>query len=312
MLAVTDSTSTETHDIHPDTRLGAVHYTVADLGRQSAFYQERLGFRMHWRQAHSAGLGAGGEDLVVLTQVPGARPVPGTTGLYHTAFLLPTRLALAKAIERIAQTRTPVQGGSNHGTHLALYLADPEGNGIELAWDFPREVWAPLVALLRRNAIEALSQMRAPLDVRGLLDEAGRHPGKWPGLPAGTRVGHGHLQVTSLVSTSDFYHGLLGFEAMFNMPQMGAAFFAAGGCHHHIGANTWAGAGLPPAPAHASGLDEFTILLPGQSELDSPVERLKRAGVQLEAGATGILLRDPSQIGVRLAVDGASRTQTLS
>lgn len=288
-------------EIHPATRLGPVHYTVADLERQLSFYQERLGFHLNWREGHAAGLGAGGQDLLKLTAVPGARRVRGTAGLYHTAFLFPTRLALAQAILNIAQTRTPVEGGSNHGTHLALYLPDAEGNGIELAWDFPREVWEPLVAKMRTgNMQELMHVMRQPLDIDGLLEEAQRATTPWAGLPAGTSVGHVHLHVADLDATARFYHTVLGFEMIFKVPEMAAAFFGAGGYHHHIGTNLWNGPNVPPAPAEATGLRYFTVVLPNQDELNRALKRIQQAGFTQEPFEGGWLVRDPAHIGLHL------------
>jgi catechol 2,3-dioxygenase len=284
-----------------------VHYTVADLERQVSFYQERLGFKLHWREGDSAGLGAGDHDLLRLTEVRGARPVRGATGLYHTAFLFPTRLSLAQVIANIAETRTPIQGGSNHGTHLALYLPDAEGNGIELAWDFPREVWEPLVAKMRQGRLQELMRtMRQPLDIEALLAEAQGAPTAWTGLPVGSRVGHVHLHVADLEATARFYHDVLGFETVFSLPEMGAAFFSAGGYHHHIGTNIWNGAGARPAPAEATGLRYFTIVLPDQDELERALRRIQQAGLSQESSADGVLIRDPAQIGIRLVADSAS------
>jgi catechol 2,3-dioxygenase len=287
--------------------MGPVHYTVADLSRQVSFYQERLGFKLHWREGNSAGLGGGGPDLLRLTEMPTARPARFAAGLYHTAFLYPTRLALAQVIYNIAVTRTRIEGGSNHGTHLALYLDDAEGNGIELAWDFPREVWAPLVDKMRQGRMEELmAVMRQPLDYDALLDEAENSSSAWEGLPPDAQVGHVHLHVADLAASERFYHGLLGFETMMLVPQMQAAFFGAGGYHHHLGANLWRGAGVPPAPADATGLRWFTLLLPSQAELDRVLARLTGAGLSPEQTPDGLLVRDPAGIGVRLAVDGAA------
>lgn len=304
---MTDTSSSLAPTLHPATRMGPVHYTVADLGRQVAFYQERLGFKLHWREGVSAGLGGGGADLLRLTEVPGARRVRGTAGLYHTAFLYPTRLALAQVIDHIAQTRTPVEGGSNHGTHLALYLPDAEGNGIELAWDFPPEVWRPLVDKMRAGNLDELMQtMRQPLDVNGLLAEARRAATPWTGLPPEATVGHVHLHVADLAATARFYHTVLGFETIFNLPEMAAAFFSAGGYHHHLGTNLWNGPGAPPAPPEATGLRHFTVIVPTAAELDQVLSRVRQAGLTLMADQDGYLVRDPAQITVRLMADPAS------
>jgi catechol 2,3-dioxygenase len=228
--------------------------------------------------------------------------VRGTAGLYHTAFLFPARLALAQVILNIAQTRTPVEGGSNHGTHLALYLPDAEGNGIELAWDFPREVWEPLVEKMRRgNMHELMHVMRQPLDIEGLLAEAQRAATPWAGLPAGTTVGHVHLHVAGLDATAQFYRNVLGFEMIFKLPEMAAAFFSAGGYHHHIGTNLWNGPNVPPASAEATGLRYFTIVLPNPDELNRAILRLEQAGLPHESSANGLFVRDPAGIGVQLA-----------
>jgi catechol 2,3-dioxygenase len=129
--------------IPTSTKPGHVHYTVADLARQISFYRDILGFRLHWQHEDSAGLGAGGEDLLLLTQVCGARQVRGMTGLYHTAFLVPTQMELAQLLRRIAETHTPIEGMSNHGTHHATYLPDAEGNGVEDALAaLVERVWA--------------------------------------------------------------------------------------------------------------------------------------------------------------------------
>jgi catechol 2,3-dioxygenase len=306
MTTVPETNIATVSEIHPATRLGPVHYTVADLGRQLNFYQERLGFKLHWREGRSAGLGGGSADLLRLTEVPGARPVRGTTGLYHTAFLYPTRLALAQVILNVAATRTPIEGGSNHGTHLALYLSDAEGNGIELAWDFPREVWAPLVDKMRQgNLPELMRTMRQPLDLKALLAEAQGASTPRTGVPAGAQVGHVHLRVADLAATARFYHGVLGFETLFNLREMGAAFFSAGGYHHHIGTNIWDGAGLPPAPANATGLRGFTIILPSQGEFDRALAAVEGAGVSPELDGDGVWLHDPAGIGLRLRYDEA-------
>ena len=229
-----------------------------------------------------------------------------TTGLYHTAFLLPTRLTLAQVLLDIAQPRTPIEGGANHGTHLAVYLPDAEGNGIEMTWDFPQDVWQPIVDVMRRGDLAQIdSVIRQPLDFEGLLSEAQMAAAPWTGLPAASQVGHVHLRVADLDATARFYHDGLGFETLFNLPEMGAAFFSAGGYHHHLGTNIWNSAGRPSAPAEATGLRDFTIILPDQAELGRVLERLERAGRAYERSASGVRLHDPAQIGVRLVVEGS-------
>ncbi|MFO7264584.1 MAG: VOC family protein [Limnochordales bacterium] len=284
--------------IHPATYMGPVHYTVNDLDRQVAFYRDILGFRVLRQEGRTAVLGAPDRELVRLTEVPGAPRPRGTTGLYHTAFLLPTRWDLAHLIYRIAATRTPIHGHSNHGTHLAFYLPDAEGNGIELAWDFPKEQWP-----MRNGRMRFEDLPREGIDIPELMKELERDPRPWPGLPAGTVVGHVHLHVSDLDTARRFYHELLGFDVTMDDRRFGAVFVSAGGYHHHIGMNIWKGVGAPPPPEGAAGLRWFTVVLPSAEELARLLDRLRAAGVEpLEDGDGGVLVYDPSRNGVRLVV----------
>ncbi|MBX3064807.1 MAG: VOC family protein [Anaerolineae bacterium] len=291
--------------INCTTRLGHVHYTVANLDRQIAFYRDILGFKLHWRNDASAGLGAGGkEDLLRFTELANARRTRGTTGLYHTAFLVPTRWDLAQLLKRIAETRTRIQGMSNHGTHHAIYLPDAEGNGIELAWDFPQDQWPKSFEEMLQN-----NRGLAPEEVFSSLDD---RSAEWEGLDPATKVGHVHLHVSQLPPTKRFYYDILGFELPFDtkgvaptsrMAQQfteSAIFFAAGSYHHHIGTNVWQGVGAPPPPADATGLRYFTIVVPNKTELDRLIERTKEAGIAVEQTADGMLVRDPAQNGMVL------------
>lgn len=301
MTLSTQSAITEAPVIHPATRLGHVHYTVADLDRQIAFYRDILGFKLHWREDNSAGMGAGKEDLLRLTQVDSTREVQGTTGLYHTAFLVPTRLELAQLLRSIAITRTPIQGMSDHGTHHAIYLPDAEGNGIELAWDRPKEMWPKTMEEMLRN-----NRGLSPDTVFSVLTE---DDAEWGGLDAGTTVGHVHLHVSSLKPTNHFYHEVLGFGLPFDMTNAPrqfadtAIFFSAGGYHHHIGTNIWQGEGAPPPPQNATGLRYFTAVLPDADELERVRARLNEANVPAEQTENGLLIRDPAQNGLLLAVE---------
>lgn len=276
------------------TRLGHVHYTAANLDRQIGFYRDVLGFRLHWREGGSAGLGAGGEDLLRLTERSDARRTRGTTGLYHTAFLVPTRWDLAQLLKSIALTGTPIEGMTNHGTHLAIYLPDAEGNGIELAWDFPQDQWPKTFEAMMRN-----NRALSPQQVFSALEEG---PEMWEGLAEATRVGHVHLHVAHLGPTEHFYRGVLGFDSPFEIPGGSATFFSAGGYHHHIGTNLWQGEGAPPPPADATGLRYFTVVLPGSTELERVRARVAQAGLSVEAVDGGHLVRDPASNGVLLTL----------
>jgi catechol 2,3-dioxygenase len=278
--------------IPPATRMGAVHLTVASLAVQVAFYRDVLSFQEHWREGATVGLGAGGEDLLRLTELSGAQRVRGATGLYHTAFLLPRRVDLAHLLQRIAETESPIQGLTDHGTHQAIYLPDAEGNGIELAWDYPDKSQWP-------RTMHEMMQRNRGLYPEEIFSALAEDPTPWQGLPLGTTIGHVHLQVADIPTTRTFYHGLLGFNVTFEYgPQ--AMFFAAGDYHHHLGGNTWAGEGAPPPPPGAQGLRHFTIVLPDAAALDDLTVRIETAGVEMTETDEGLLLRDPSQNGVIL------------
>ena len=285
--------SVDTHQtIHPATRLGRVHYTTADLDRQIAFYQDILGFKLHWREGSAAGLGGGGEDLLRLTELPNARRTRGTTGLYHTAFLVPTKWELAQLLRQIAVTQTRIQGMVDHHTHLAIYLPDAEGNGIELAWDRAREEWPAMEDMIRLG--------NAPLEPEELFAEIERDPREWTGLDPDSKVGHVHLHVSELPASKRFYHDVLGFDITIDIESFGATFFSAGGYHHHIGGNVWRGVGAPPPLPDAVGLRYLTVVLPDAAELKRVVGWVEAAGIAIEQTEQGILVRDPSQNGVLL------------
>lgn len=298
MTTASQETEITTPVIHPATRLGHVHYTVADADRQIAFYRDILGFKLHWREGGSAVLGSGKHELLRLTQQPNARRVSRTTGLYHTAFLVPTRWDLAQMLRSIAETRTPIQGMSNHGTHYAVYLPDAEGNGIELAWDFPKEQWP-------KNFDEMLRNNRG-LDPQDVFSALAENDAPWQGIDPDTQVGHVHLHVSYLDATDHFYREILGFQPPFDLTNAPreftetAAFFSAGGYHHHIGTNIWQGEGAPPPPPDATGLRYFTIILPDQSALDEVVARVRQADITTEPFENGVLFHDPSHNGILL------------
>ncbi len=279
--------------IHPDTRLGSVHLTVTDLDRSLDFYREQLGFQLHQREGDTAYLGAGEADLLILNQRPHARQVSGTTGLYHFAVLVPNRPALAQSLQRIVDTRTPVQGFADHGVSEAIYLPDPDGHGIEIYRDRPRAEWP-----VQNGQLQMVTD---PLDVEGLLAEVAGQPAPEGGLSPETVLGHIHLHVAHIGPAEAFYRDLLGFELMQRYGPT-ASFLAAGGYHHHVGINTWAGAGAPPPPEDAVGLRWFTIYLPDETELNKVTARLREAGSTPEERTEGLFLRDSSQNGLVLTV----------
>jgi catechol 2,3-dioxygenase len=282
-------------EISPLTTVGAVELTVADLGRSLAYYGDAVGLDVVEEADGGARLGAGGNELIVLAEEPGAAPAHGHTGLYHLALLLPERCDLATWLAHVVRDRVPLVGLSDHFVSEAIYLSDPDGHGIEVYWDRPREVWEGQVGA-------RMTTMR--LDVDGLLGELD-DPASAPfdGLPPGTAMGHVHLKVSAIAETVAFYRDVLGFGLM---AQLGAqaAFLAAGGYHHHLGANTWESAGATPPPPGSAALRHATIVLPDAGERNRVLGRVERAGhpVDERAGAGAPLVRDPSGNALVLAL----------
>jgi catechol 2,3-dioxygenase len=270
------------------TRLGAVELQVTNLDRSLDFYTRVIGLTLRERDDRVAALGAGGEDLVTLHADPAARPAHGS-GLYHYALLFPSREELAHAARRLAESATPIDGASDHGTHEAIYLPDPDGIGIELAADRPREQWPDL----HSGALFAAGPQ--PLDLGALFATIGEEPTRRLADRALT-MGHVHLHVGDLDAASRFYVDGLGFELMMGMPT--ARFVSAGGYHHHVAYNVWRGPGAPAAPAGAVGLRHWTLLTAGVDEQAAVRERLSALGVALEERVDGTLARDPFGIAV--------------
>ncbi len=251
------------------THIDAVHLTIADLDRSVRFYEDRVGARVHRREDAMAALGTGGREWLVLHESSSAPRVRGTTGLYHFAILVPSRPDLARVFRHLVETQTPLQGLSDHVVSEAIYLADPDGNGIEIYRDRPRAEW-----LFVNGALQMGSE---PLDVEGLVAEPGSSA-PWDGLPDNTRVGHVHLHVSRLAEAERFYGEALGFDLVQRYAGT-AAFLSAGGYHHHVGINTWVGAGAPPPPPGAVGLDHVVIAVPTEAALAGVSRSLAAAGV---------------------------------
>jgi catechol 2,3-dioxygenase len=278
-----------------DTSLGAVSLTVADLAGVSQFYEQVVGLAVLERDSDVVRLGpAGGEVLVELVGRADAAPrVRRSSGLFHLAILFPERVELARALRRVVGAGWGLSGASDHLVSEALYLSDPEGNGIELYRDRPRDEW--------RRAPDGgeLAMATLPLDLDDLVAELPEGDEEDAGAPAGTRIGHVHLQVSDLAPVERFYKQLLGFEVTVRS-YPGALFMAAGGYHHHVGANTWQSAGGPPADPAARGLRCFTIVVPG-GEHARVAQRAADAGFEVEGQPDGsVLVCDPFRIGVLL------------
>lgn len=289
--------------IHPGTRIGTVSLKVSNLENQLAFYQQALGFQLHWREGNKAGLGAGGADVLHLTEEPDLKRYRGTTGLYHFAVLFPNRRELARALARLIALKYP-NYPTDHIMTKTTYLDDLEGNGIELYAESPEDgTWSLANGeYLTRRTDGSLSNGREPLDVESLLTHLEEDDRLDVSIPPETRMGHIHLHVRNIDEAVDFYHGILGFDVMGVARAFRMAFVSAGGYHHHIGLNTWQGEGAPPPPVDAAGLRHFAVELPDQTALDEVIARVEKAGVPANQTEDGLLLYDPSQNGVILTV----------
>lgn len=283
-----------TRSIHPDTDLGTVYLKVTELDRSIKFYEEIIGLKLISREGATARMGAGGAAaLLQLEQLSeGAVPAPRRrTGLYHFAILVPTREALGLAVRNFLQRRVPV-GQGDHLVSEAIYLSDPDDNGIEVYADRPRDTWS-------YTPTGEVAMATDPVDIEGLLALAGDKP--WTGLPAGTVMGHVHLHVRDLQEAKRFYVDALGFDIVANYGGQ-ALFVSAGGYHHHVGLNTWAGVGAPPPPSNAPGLIFFTVRLPDAAELARILAALGEQGIPTEQYEDGYLVADPSSNRVLLTV----------
>ena len=289
MTSKTETTSTNRATLPDALTLGPVHLTVTDLDRSIPFYATAVGLTLIDRtEDGEATMGAGGEPVVVLHELPGAREAGRHAGLYHVALLYPTREELAHATGRLAVTRTPIQGASDHGTHEAIYLPDPDGNGLELAADRPRDQWPELTAY---------NIGPQPLDLDDLLAAAGDgHPNA--SAAPGLKVGHMHLHVGDVEEGLRFYRDVIGFEEMVRLPTAG--FVAAGGYHHHLAFNVWRGPGVPPQPEGTVGLRHWTIVLPDDESIAALERRAETAGVTTGRQDGALVLRDPWGIEMRV------------
>jgi catechol 2,3-dioxygenase len=274
------------------THVGRVQLDVAELERSLRYYQQVLGFRLLERTTGHATLGASGSDdvIVELHEVPGATPTPnkGRLGLYHFAILLPTRADLGRFVAHLG--RMGVRAGQ--GDHLvseAFYLNDPDGLGIEVYADRPRDSWP-----VRDNQLQMATD---PVDVASLVHEGGDTP--WSGMPAGAVIGHVHLHVGDIGAAETFFHRAVGFDKVFRMPS--ALFMSAGGYHHHLGTNTWAPTNSGAKPGDAR-LREWTLHVPTVADADAAAASIAAAGHVATRTDDGWLIDDPWGTRFRIAV----------
>jgi catechol 2,3-dioxygenase len=291
--------SSERDPIDPALRIGSVRLAVGELARSVDFYERVLGLALTSHEANGARPSAQSEENTARLGLQGERPalvlseindptplLPRSTGLFHVAWLHPTRAALATTVRRIASAGWPIDGASDHGVSEAFYLSDPDGLGIEIYADRPREQWKRPAD---GNGFEIVT---LPLDVEDLLAQAPGEPG--PAMNADTHIGHVHLKVADVTRAAAFYRDALGFAEQTRLPS--AAFLAADAYHHHVGLNSWQSQGASAAPDDAPGLRRVEFELSGADALDALERRLAGAAVDcpVEREADGsISLRDP-------------------
>lgn len=278
---------------HPHTFVNQVDIKVQNLERSLAFYQNVIGFQLLEQADNKAFLTADGKTpLLIIEQPEYVIPKqPRKTGLYHFALLLPSRPDLASVLNHLIEIGYPLQGASDHLVSEALYLGDPDGNGIEIYADRPSSLWD-------WNDKEVVMATKV-LDADGLLAE-----GKglqWTGLPAGTLLGHIHLHVSEMENTKEFYTKCLGFQIVSRYGNQ-ALFISTGGYHHHIGLNTWNGVGAQKPAENSVGLKSFSLVLPDEETRKKTIEQLTTIGAAVKKENDIVITHDPSGNQIQLII----------
>ena len=281
----------------PDTtRISDVQLRVSNLQRSESFYSDVLGLKVIAKDNSTVSLGAGNDPLVLLTEDSAAVQRPRrSTGLFHVAIRFPSRTELARAFKRLYQSRWPSQGFADHGVSEALYLPDPDGIGIELYADRPKEDWKYVDGNLQMGTWE--------LDLESLVGLLDKDDNTTTGAHEKTDIGHVHLNISDLGSAERFYGNTLGFDVV-QRDYPGALFVSAGGYHHHIGLNIWAGKGAPPAPKNAVGMMRFGIAVPDDAGFNGLLTRTNGSPVKTRKGRRSVILHD--QDGIEIEVTGPS------
>jgi catechol 2,3-dioxygenase len=261
---------------------------VANLEKMTRFYQEVIGLQVLEQSAIQSTLGVDNTVLLELHKVQEPLPLTPKTGLYHVAFLLPTRKDLGNALRHYLTIEAPLIGASDHGYSEAIYLNDPEGNGIEVYRDKPQSEWD-----IRTDG--EIVGVTLEMDAEAVIAAS---DGAGDGFPAGTTVGHVHLKVADLMQTEKFYTEVLGLSLKNNFGNQ-AKFFAAGDYHHHIGSNIWLGKKIPAMSEQDLGLDYFSFVVPDQTELDRLEEHWKNQTDYSKDQSGSLTVVDPNGITMK-------------
>lgn len=266
------------------------HLVVRDLPMISAWYQQIMGLKPIEKTTSGEVLGVGGHPLLTLTTEGNAAFAPrNAPGLFHTAFLMPDRTELGRWLAHIAHNNVPLQGASDHLVSEAIYLGDPEGNGIEVYRDRPRGEWD-------YQPDGTVKMATLPLDLQAIYDAAPKDG--WNGMPDGTAIGHIHLQVSNIPEANTFFRDVLGLDLMATYP--GASFFASGRYHHHIGANIWNSRGAPKRAGNMTGLSDYTIRFNDPAKLQASLAALEKLEIPVTRSGDSYSLVDPWGIGLKL------------
>lgn len=271
--------------------VGQAHLLVRDLPRVSDFYQKIIGLRVLESTPSGQILGAHGQPLLTLETSDTAERAPhNAAGLFHTAFLLPSRKDLAHWLANAAHNNVQLQGASDHLVSEAIYLADPEGNGIEVYRDR-----APMEWNYQQDGTVEMATLG--LNLQELYNSAPK--AEWEGAPDGTAIGHIHLQVGNIPQADEFYQDVLGLKIMARYP--GASFFGSGAYHHHVAANIWNSRGAKARSENMTGLSGYSLKFNEKESLDRAMAALERLEISTERRSDGIAIRDPWGIGLKLS-----------
>lgn len=291
-LAVPDVRTQGDHPLAMPAFVDHARLVVRDLPMVSSWYQAVMGLTPIERRPSGETLGVAGRPLLTLTTAGDAATAPhNAPGLFHTAFLVPDRAALSRWLAHAARNQVPLQGASDHLVSEAIYLADPEGNGIEVYRDRPRSEWQFLPDGMVKMAT-------LPLDLQKLYDEAPLET--WGGMAPGTAIGHIHLQVSDIPQANGFFRDVLGLDLIATYP--GASFFSSGRYHHHVGANIWNSRNAPKRLANMTGLGDYAIRFNDQAAFQSALGALDRLEMPVARSGTTATLTDPFGIGLTLSV----------
>ncbi|MDI7861303.1 VOC family protein [Rhizobiaceae bacterium n13] len=283
---------TSTYALSRPAHVGQSHLVVTDLPTVSAYYQTMLGLKVLENGTSGQVLGAGGRPLLTLTTGGDVRRAPrNAAGLFHTAFLLPNRTELGRWLRHAAGNNVVIDGASDHLVSEAIYISDPEGNGIEVYADRPHGEW-------NYHADGQVEMATMRLDLQALHDSAPQDA--WTGIPDQSAIGHIHLQVGDIPRADEFYRDVLGLELMARYP--GASFFGSGRYHHHVAANIWNSRGATARSDRMSGLSDYTLKFNDKAALDTALAKLDALEIATSRDGDVVSLKDPWGIGLKLAL----------